>query len=402
MSNAPPIARNQFMDLIQSQRQQMKSKIAIIIAALSLGASATGFAQDGVTIYGVADTGMEYINHGNANGSSVTRMPAITGELPSRWGLRGEESLGGGVSTIFTFEAGLNLRDGSLGQGGRSFGRQAWVGAQGPYGNLTIGRIYTMSYWAILVGDLLIPDIYAGTGSFDNWVPNERSDNSIAYRGTWNGFMAGFTYSLGGRDASGTGNSPGQGTCDVTRGVACREWSALLRYNNSRFGMAAAYDEERGGSSTAAANFFNGAAPLALAHPGDKDVHMQLAGNYVVANSLKIGGGWIGRRVSFAAPTSSGVRSNQLYLTAAWNATPSLLIDGGVYWISNHQQNARGTIVVLRTTYSFSKRTAVYWQGGYLFNSAQAAYTISQGGPGATPGKGMNQLGMMVGIRHSF
>jgi predicted porin len=380
----------------------MKLKIAIITTVLGMGASATGFAQNNATLYGIADTGVEYINHGNANGNSVTRIPAITGELPSRWGLRGEESLGGGFSTIFTLESGLNLRDGSSGQGGRMFGRQAWVGVQGPYGILSMGRVYTMSYWAILAGDLLIPDIYAGTGSFDNWVPNERSDNTISYKGTWNDITAGVTYSFGGRDASGTGNSPGQGTCNITGGVACREWSALLSYNNSRFGLAASYDEQRGGSSTAAANFFNGTATLALANPGDKDLHMQLAGYYVPANSLKIGGGWIGRRVSFADPASPGVRSNQFYLTSAWNATPSLLIDGGVYWIFNHQQNARGTILVLRTTYSFSKRTAVYWQGGYLFNSAHAAYSISQGGPGATPGAGMNQLGMMVGIRHSF
>ena len=49
-----------------------------------------------------------------------------------------------------------------------------------------------------------------------------------------------------------------------------------------------------------------------------------------------------------------------------------------------------------------SKRTALYAQTGYLWNSANAQYSVSGGGGGTTPGKGMNQLGAMVGMRTAF
>jgi predicted porin len=375
--------------------------ITSVVFALGVSANVASFAQSSVTLYGVADTGVEVVTHASPSGGTIVRIPAITGELPSRWGIRGAEQLGGGYSTVLVLESGLNLRDGSLNQGSRMFGRQAYVGFQGPYGTLSFGRQYTMTMWALTDSDLLGPDIYGGVGSFDLFIPNARSDNTIAYKGTWNGITAGATYSFG-RDATGTGNSPGQGTCTGESGsyMACREWSAMLRYDTGLFGVATAYDEQRGGPS-AAANLFDGAAPLALTNPGDKDVRIQLNG-YVITGQLKIGGGWLGRRVNMVDASVPNVHSNIFYITAAYPVTSALIVDGGAYRIFNREQDARGTIVTIRTTYLFSKRTAVYLQGGYLLNSAHASYTLSQGGPGATPGMGMNQLGLMVGLRHSF
>ncbi|KWO35526.1 hypothetical protein WT97_30700 [Burkholderia sp. MSMB1459WGS] len=49
-----------------------------------------------MTLYGILDTGVEYVSHANTQGKGIVRMPSITGELPSRWGLRGAEDLGGG------------------------------------------------------------------------------------------------------------------------------------------------------------------------------------------------------------------------------------------------------------------------------------------------------------------
>jgi len=159
----------------------MKLQIA---AGLALaGMSATAWAQSSVTLYGIVDTGIEYVSHADAAGDSVVRMPGITGEVPSRWGLRGKEDLGGGLSAIFALESGFNMRSGTLNQGGRLFGRQAWVGLSSPYGNLTFGRQYTMTYWALADADLLGPDIYGGTASFDQYLPSARSDNTIVYKG---------------------------------------------------------------------------------------------------------------------------------------------------------------------------------------------------------------------------
>jgi len=379
----------------------MKYKIALLGALLSINATPS-FAQSNVTLYGIIDTGVEFVTHADASGNSVVRMPGVTGELPSRWGIRGNEDLGGGWSTIFTLESGFNTKAGTLNQGGRLFGRQALVGLTGPYGSLTFGRQYTMTYWAILDSDLLGPDIYGGTGSFDQYLPSARSDNTIAYKGSFDGLTAGATYSFG-RDSAGTGNSPGQGTCVGSvpgSPQTCREWSAMLRYDWKGFGAAAAYDEQRGGPG-ASANLFDGTPTFALTNPGDKDIRMQLNG-YGAIGELKIGGGWLGRRVETVSAATPNVRSDQFYLTAAYPVTPAFLVDGGIYRIVNRQDDTRGTIEVLRTTYFLSKSTAVYLQGAYLANSAKAAYTVSQGGGGTTPAAGAGQLGVMAGLRHSF
>lgn len=377
-------------------------KIRIAAAAALLGAGLPAHAQSSVTLYGIVDTGIELVTHANAAGGSVVRMPGITGELPSRWGLRGKEALGGGWTAQFVLESGFNLRNGAANQGGRMFGRQAWVGVDGPYGTLSFGRQYTMTYWAIVDADLLGPDIYGGTASFDQYLPSARSDNTIAYKGHFGGFTVGATWSFG-RDAAGTGNSPGQGTCagpSAGSGPTCREWSAMLRYDLDDFGVAAAYDEQRGGPG-AAANLYDGTPTFPLAQPGDKDVRMQLNG-YGHVGALRFGGGWLGRRVRTVAPDARNVSADQFYLTASYPVTPLWFVDGGVYRIVNRDDDTRGTIGALRTTLFLSKRTAVYLQGAYLFNSAKAQYTVSQGGGGTTPGPGMGQLGVMAGMRHMF
>src|SRR5260370_41706556 len=127
-----------------------------------------------------------------------------------------------------------------------------------------------MTYGAMADSDILGPDIY-GSGSLDWYLPNARSDNTIGYKGTFHGLTFGATYSNG-RDSAGTGNSPGQGTCEgpvAGNGTQCRQWSAMLRYDTASFGVAAAYDEQPGGPS-ALANFFNGIPPGPRPNPCDQ------------------------------------------------------------------------------------------------------------------------------------
>ncbi|GAB7537751.1 porin [Burkholderia sp. 3C] len=378
----------------------MKVKTIMAAGAFALGCGA--HAQSSVTLYGILDTGVELVTHAGPTGGRVVRMPGITGSVPSRWGVRGTEDLGGGYAATFVLEDGFNVRSGDVNQGGRLFGRQAWVGVTNRYGTLSFGRQYTMSYWAILDSDQLGPDIYGGVGSIDSYIPNARSDNTLAYKGSFSGVTLGGTYSFG-RDSAGTGNSPGQGTCAGSlpgNFNACRQWSVLLRYDADHFGVAAAYDEQRGGPG-AAANLFNGTAAIALTDSGDKDLRMQLNG-YLKAGAFKLGAGWLGRRVEVAGPGLAGVRSDIFYVTGSYLATPTVIVDGGIYRTVDSAQDTRATLAALRGTYLLSKQSSVYLQTGYVFNSAKARYTLSQGGPGTTPNAGVGQLGVMAGIRHNF
>jgi predicted porin len=97
--------------------------------AVCIGVAA-GAASAHVTVYGILDTGVERLNH--VNGGSLTRVPTLTGgQFPSRWGLRGAEGLGDGLSAVFALESGLAMDTGSSLQNGRLFGRQAFVGLSG-------------------------------------------------------------------------------------------------------------------------------------------------------------------------------------------------------------------------------------------------------------------------------
>src|SRR4051812_3304474 len=107
---------------------------ALVLFGVMGAVSGPVYAQSSVTLYGVIDTGVEFVSHASAAGNYVVRMPGISGEYPSRWGIQGKEDLGGGLTAIFTLENGFNVRGGDLGQGGRLFGRQAWVGVQSKWG----------------------------------------------------------------------------------------------------------------------------------------------------------------------------------------------------------------------------------------------------------------------------
>ncbi|RKE39018.1 putative porin [Paraburkholderia sp. BL23I1N1] len=317
-------------------------------AMLLCAAAGTAHAQSSVTLYGLLDTGVEFLTHANAKGDRVVRMPAITGVYPSRWGLKGAEDLGGGLKATFVLESGFGVDNGSSLQGGRLFGRQAWVGLAGRYGTLSFGRQYTMTTWALADNDILGPDIY-GIGSLDSYIPNARADNSVAYKVTMGQFTAGAAYSFG-RDAAGTGNSPGQKwTCAGS--VAgdfrqCTDWSALLKYDAGSFGVAASYEEQRGGTN-AAFNFFDGVAPAPFTGSGGKDARAQ-ANAYVKLFGVKLDAGWLGRHVSTGSASVASVHSNLFFAGAQYFITPFVELDGEAFRIINDQHDSRATMATLR------------------------------------------------------
>jgi len=50
------------------------------------------------------------------------------------------EDLGGGLRAVYQLENGFSVDDGTLGQGGRIFGRWAWAGLAGSWGEVRLGR----------------------------------------------------------------------------------------------------------------------------------------------------------------------------------------------------------------------------------------------------------------------
>ncbi|CAE6757963.1 porin [Paraburkholderia aspalathi] len=373
----------------------------VLVAALASTWCSAARAQS-VTLYGIIDTGIEYVNHASPTGGSLVRMPSTTGELPSRWGLKGSEPLGEGYNAVFTLESGFATGTGSLNQGGRLFGRQAFVGIDGPLGALTFGRQYSMLFWSLQPADIVGTNIY-GLASLDAWIANPRSDNTVVYQKHVGGLTVGASYSFG-RDASPANgfNTPGEGTCAGNipgNAAACREWSLLLKYDARSWGAAASYDRQNGGPG-AAASLFNGLTPVALTSSGNRDARLVLDG-YAKVGKFTFGAVWLNRHVNSASTTTPTITSNQYALEADYQMSPALFFDMLLQRVIDRQQDTRASMEVARATYLLSPRTAVYAQLGFLQNSAKAAYSVSGGGA-STPGKGMSQVGSMLGIRHSF
>ncbi|AEI77102.1 porin gram-negative type [Cupriavidus necator N-1] len=345
-------------------------------------------AAQSVTIYGVVDTGVEYVNNIGARKSSVVRMPSLTGMVPSRWGMRGSEDLGGGLKSIFVLESGFAPDSGVSNQGGRLFGRQALVGLSGNWGQVAFGRQYTMLFWAMLDPDILGPNVY-GSASLDSYIPNTRADNAISYKGTFGGLTLGATYSFG-RDTVNAGPSPSGANCAGENAAdprACREWSALLQYSTGWWGVAAAYDSLRGGPGA-----FGG-----LTKSSFTDDRLSLNG-YMILAKTKLGLGWL-RRDNDSSPTP---RSDLWYAGAAYDITPAFTLAGQVYYQRYHHSDNKAMLYALRGSYAFSKRTSVYATAGFIDNGGQLAASVSGGQTGSNPVPGGNQFGTMIGIKHVF
>lgn len=209
---SPLATNNSYTEIIEHEKS--------LLALAALGAFAgAAQAQSSVTLYGVADMNLEYVNHlgvapsvanglNTGRGNSVYRMSS-GGLSGSRWGLRGVEDLGGGLKALFVLENGFSLDTGSLQQGGRLFGRQAYVGIESAQaGRFTFGRQYTTLF------DLLAN--FSPSGYATQYEPvvaqlglNFRSDNTAKYTGVFGPVTAIAHWSFG-NGVAGNGEVPGR------------------------------------------------------------------------------------------------------------------------------------------------------------------------------------------------
>jgi len=183
-----------------------------LIAAGILGAfAATAHAQSSVTLYGTLDAGLIYTNNqaGHSNWQQGSGSVSDT-----YFGLRGSEDLGGGLKAFFTLESGINVDDGSYGQGA-FWGRQAFVGLGTPYGKVSLGRqygsVYTLTNEFSQFSNVGTGASTAVIGGFGGYEPVRGSNGSATGNGgparvnnsikleslSYNGFSAGALWGMG-------------------------------------------------------------------------------------------------------------------------------------------------------------------------------------------------------------
>jgi len=179
-------------------QKQAKRLLLALTATGAIAAPLHVMAQSSVTLYGTIDEGVEYTS--NVSGKSNVELAAGL-DSGDRWGLKGAEDLGGGLKTIFQLENGFNLNTGGLNQGGREFGRQAYVGlTSSSFGTFTVGRQYDPL--VDMLGPLTANGNWAGS-LLAHVYDNDNTDNTIRVSNaikfvshTYAGFSAEGMYAL--------------------------------------------------------------------------------------------------------------------------------------------------------------------------------------------------------------
>jgi predicted porin len=385
----------------------MNKKLVAVAVAGVLAAPLAAQAQTAnVTLYGRLNLDASLVQAQQADGSKGTYYQVDSNS--SRLGVRGTESLGGGLNAIFQLESGVNADTG----GGVLASRETFVGLQGGWGTVKIGNflapvddlhpifgnvptlttslLSTASVWA--QGGLS-----KTAGGFD-----ARLGNSVRYDSP---NISGFTFStqISQLDASSGGGCVTYGNVDTQRRHAY-VWSTAAYYNNGPIQAGIGYE---------ANNKVRG--------PNLDDYDLTITGAYNFG-MFRLGGVW--ERIEYDVPTGNVHRDyygisgtfnlgpGQVYLYGAQaldgkgsacdinnvGCTRALGAVGGVA----QGNNTSATEWEVSYTYPLSKRTLTYVGYHQIDNDEGAAYNFNINPVAGTSAQGFKPKGFVVGVVHFF
>jgi predicted porin len=347
-------------------------KKTLLAAAALLAVSGSAFAQSSVTLYGLVDLSIESIK-----GTDTTTRLSSDNYNSSRLGFRGIEDLGGGLKAKFILESGLNADTGVAGSGGRFFSRAAWVGLEGGFGEIRLGR--QDSTIGAIAGNTSI----VGTQSYDEAVIADtfagrtyrRLDNAITYVTPKfvDGLQLQLQYSTA---ADGTTATNAEAAADSDQGKT--------------FGFSATY---------AAGPFGIGGAYLQVKNDVAGDVDDQSLLTYVSYDfgAAKLVGYYnVDKRDNTA-------EDRKLYgAKVLFPVGDAFKLNVGVAQVKDQSFAAAreddSTFVTVEGVYALSKRTELFGLLTTVDNDDQTNLAVSR--VANTAGK--NSHGIAFGVRHSF
>ncbi|WP_322068975.1 porin [Paraburkholderia bannensis] len=380
----------------------MKRTNAAALSAIALATmlmSSTSRAQSSVTLYGIIDAGVTWVN--NAGGSHQVKFDDGI-SYANRFGLKGTEDLGGGLKAVFELESGFHLGNGQLANGGSLFGRAAYVGLQSDWGTLTLGNQIDMTQEFVYLFNVTAwASGYAiNQGDFDR-MNGDHLPNSIKFMSnTYGGFQFGGMYSFS--------NTPG----DFHTGSA---WSVGAQYQHGDFAMGTAYTQLNNpsgiyafdpyamigvrsffGRPTVSVDATTGAVTDLYASdsfPVDKQGTFGIGASYVI-NTVTLSGDF-----TFTQIKAFGESEHMLVAEGGvnWQVTPAFSAIGGYQY--THFDGHHWNQISAGLHYLLSKNTDVYVSGDWLKASQGVDAVI---GYSFTPSSTTTQADVRVGMRHSF
>ncbi|GGD83913.1 porin [Caballeronia grimmiae] len=363
----------------------------VAVASMAFASSAA-HAQSSVTLYGIADVGVEYLNNTSTGGSQVRE---VSGNMSgSRWGLKGVEDLGGGIKAIFQLESGFNINDGTSAQSTRGlgtnpttttrlFGRQAWVGLSYKGQQLTFGRQQALIYEQSVTFDPMGVSSRYSALSLD-YALAARIDNSAKYTGKFGPVTAQAMYS--------TRYDTGYGAEVPGALITGRFFSGALTYANGPIGATAVYEQRN--SNTVATNTSTERRVLAAANYNFGPVTASAGYRYLRASNT-----FLPTNPIAVANGSQANAANLYWLGAQYLITPAFQLTAVGYYHDVHSTGADPWMAVLNADYFLSKRTDLYASVAYAHNKDNSALGVNGYG---TVAPGHNQTGVTVGLRQKF
>jgi len=349
-----------------------KTLAGLAVAGLFSGAA---MAAD-VNVYGVVDLGLMY-NHTKseagttADAITTTKDDSLTMEsgmnAGSRFGLRGSEDLGNGMTVSFKLENGFDADSGKLGQDGRLFGREASLTLSGAFGQVSFGRMGGVASAAGTYDYVYaIGDAFDG---FDNYigglVQSGRYDNMITYQTPEFAGMkvlAQYSFKNDTKDEDDTG---AEGKTSANRYASL---AAVGQYGN--LNLVAAYELQ---------NVRHVQTPPAT-EPNDDQHTFYVGANYDFGVTKLFGMGQVFQGVrslnGIDALSTDGIDGFGLTVGAQTPVAGGLLTTS-VYYANGddslHAESRESTYYGLaaRYEYSLSKRTTAYAGAGYAKQEAE-------------------------------
>ncbi len=352
-----------------------KASLSLAVAA-ALSLPACAFAQSNVTVYGIADAGVEYVTNATATQGSQARVIS-GGKNTSRWGVRGSEDLGGGLKAVFQLEGGIFMDTGA--QDGTLFKRQATVGLEGELGKLVIGRSFTTTYDFLIQFDPLgfAPNYSWGT-SINASGPSKygmttQFDNLIKYSGQQGEFKYGATVGLGEQ----TGSS-----------ADSRKYSVGGAYKVGSLALMATYEGINGNV-------------VAATGRRDETTALHLAADYR-EGPWRLSAGLRDYKLVAGKAATPDVKATTYWGGVSYMIQPTVTLTGAVYYadVKNVAANADADPVmyVARTMFALSKNTDLYVSAAYAKAKNNKLVSLSRDDPGFAS----TQAGLTAGIQKRF
>ena len=365
-------------------------KKTLLAAALLAGFAGAASAQSSVTLYGIIDGGLRYNKVSIDNGSGASNFGLAYGQQSgNRFGLRGVEDIGGGSRVTFQLENGFEFGNGTLQQGGRIFGRQAWIGVENnSWGYVRIGRQtnFATEYVGIPVDPFGTGFGQLNMGAAFGVANTDRISNAIKYQTpNMSGFQAGVGYSFATGNtgvytaAAGGGASTGSAYNFATQNNM-RQLTLGAKYANGPIYVAASYDkiyaqESKGENASISSWNIAGTydfkvVKLAAGYGQTRDgaVLGQGTGVTGAGNFNNIGAG--NGEVIFAPAV--GTNSYIVGATVPVNPVSRVLLSWTMLTPNTNMKDAYNaqnqTAYNIAYTYDFTKRTNMYALFGYMTN----------------------------------